>query len=69
MWAAGFAVAAEESVVAGINIDKRDRVIFAEMLQKRREFLELLAFAGVHEQSGASEVAFVGGVKFGEDGD
>jgi hypothetical protein len=41
----------------------------AEVLQERRQFLELVSFPSVDEKRGACEAAFAGSVEFGKDRD
>jgi hypothetical protein len=68
MRATGLAIAAEERVVGGIDEDQGDGMILTKMLQERREFFELHAFASVDEQSGARKVALAGGMQFRKNG-
>ena len=68
MWAPCFAVAAEKSIVVGVDENQSDGVILAEVLQKKRKLFQLHTFAGVHKQSGAGEIAFASGVQLGKDG-
>ena len=67
--AARFAVAAEQSVVVGIDEDERNGVILAEMLEEGGEFFELNTFASIDEQGGAGKIAFAGGVQLRKNGD
>src|SRR5438874_9149642 len=68
MRTAGFAVASQQGVLISLDEHQRNRMIFLEMLQKRRQFLELQALARVHQQGCSGEVAFACGMKFRKNG-
>ena len=60
--AAGFTVTPQEGVFVGFDIDERDGMIFFQVLQKRRQFFKLRAFARVNKKRGTREITFAGGV-------
>src|ERR1700674_5858480 len=68
MRAARLAEAAEERVVAGIDEDKRDGMILAEMLEQRGKLVQLHTFARIDQQGGARKGAFAGGMQLGKNG-
>src|SRR5437773_7687850 len=68
MRTAGFAVASQQGLFIRLDERQRNRMIFLEMLQKRRQFLELQALARVHQQGCSGEVAFACGMKFRKNG-
>src|SRR5262249_25486609 len=63
---ARLAITAQQSIFSGFNKNDRDRMHPAEMLEQRRQFLKLVAFAGVHEERRARETAFTRSVKLCE---
>src|SRR5690349_15531339 len=64
MRTARLAVAPQERVFVRLDEHQRNGVILLEVLQKRRQLLELQTLARVHEQGGPSEVAFTDTMKF-----
>src|SRR5713226_9458340 len=65
---ARLAISAQERVVVGININEGDGVIFAQVLQERRQFFQLQSLARVNEQRRAREVPFTGSVQLRKNG-
>src|SRR5579871_5983666 len=66
MGAAGLAVAPKQSVFAGFDENESNGMLLTQVLQKRGQFLELVAFTSVNQKSRARESAFAGGVKLGK---
>src|SRR6266436_6577394 len=69
MRAAGFAVAPQQRIFVGFDENQRDGMILFQVFQERRQFLQLHAFARVHQQGGARKVPFTRGVQLRKDGD
>src|SRR6266853_4724907 len=61
--AARLAVTAQERILAGIDVDQCNGMIFPQVLQEWRQFFELRALAGVDQQGRARKVAFASGMQ------
>src|SRR5689334_21654774 len=66
MRAASFAVAAKQGVLTGVDIYQGNGMIFSQVFQERRQFIELRSFARIDEEGGAGKIALTGGVQFGK---
>src|SRR6516165_7159482 len=63
---ARLAVAPQQSVFLGFDVNENDGVVAAKMLQQTRQFLELQPFASIHQEGRPLQIPFTGSMQLRE---